>query len=67
MNESIAVALIAFAGTVIGSLAGVAATARLTTHRLDRLERKVDLHNNAVERLTVMEWRVRALEGEHRD
>ena len=62
MNESILIALIAFAGTVLGSVAGVVATAKLTNHRLDRLEKKVDLHNNAVERLALMEWRVGELE-----
>lgn len=62
MNESITVALIAFIGTVIGSVSGVVATAKLTAFRLERLERKVDLHNNAVERLAIVECRVQKLE-----
>lgn len=62
MNESIVVALIAFVGTLIGSISGVLATAKLTAFRLERLERKVDLHNNAVERLAIVECRLEKLE-----
>ncbi len=58
MSETVIVALIAFAGTLAGSVAGVLATGKLTAHRLDRLEKKVDIHNNAVQRLAVVECRL---------
>lgn len=61
MNETLIVALLSFTGTLAGSIMGVAATGKLTAHRLERLERKVDLHNNAVERLAVVECRVQQL------
>ena len=70
MSEEIIVALLAFMGTVGGSVAGILTSNRLTSHRLDRLERKVDLHNNAVQRLAVLETTVRAeqeLSREHYD
>lgn len=65
MNENILTALIAFLGTVCGSAAGIITSGRLTAHRLDRLERKVDLHNNAVERIVVLECRINTLDRTH--
>ena len=58
MNETILVALIAFAGTLADSVGGILATNKLTSYRLERLEKKVDLHNNAVMRLMVVEKRL---------
>jgi len=60
LSDEIIVAILAFLGTVGGSVGGILASNRLTSHRLDRLERKVDLHNNAVQRLAVLENTVRA-------
>ena len=48
-------ALIAFAGTLVGSLGGILASSKLTNHRLEQLEKKVDKHNNLVERMAVVE------------
>lgn len=62
MNTNVIVALIAFAGTALGSLGGVFASARLTAFRLKRLEDKVDAHNGLVERMAVVEQRVDTLE-----
>lgn len=39
--------------TLVGSFLGVLASQKLTNFRLERLEKKVDLHNNAVERLAI--------------
>ena len=51
-------AIIALAGTAIGSLGGILAANRLTTYRIEQLERKVDKHNSVVERITVAEVRL---------
>lgn len=59
---SVAVALIAFAGTFAGSVAGIRASNRLVEHRLEQLEKKVDKHNNLVERMTRVETRLDDLE-----
>ena len=48
-------AIIALAGTAIGSLGGILAANRLTTYRIEQLEQKVDKHNSVVERITVVE------------
>ena len=51
-------AIIALAGTAIGSLGGILAANRLTAYRIEQLERKVDKHNSVVERITVAEVRL---------
>lgn len=53
--EEIIVAIIALAGTAIGSLGGILAANRLTNYRIEQLEQKVDKHNSVVERITVVE------------
>ena len=55
MSEAVIIALIGFLGTLAGSAIGVIASAKLTNYRLEQLENKVNLHNNAVERLYNLE------------
>lgn len=55
MPTEVIVAIIAFAGTALGSLGGVIASARLTTYRIEQLEKKVEKHNSVVERVTLVE------------
>ena len=57
MSEQVIIALLALAGTAIGSLGGIRASGRLTPHRIDKLEAKVDKHNNMMERLYRVEER----------
>lgn len=51
----IIVAVIALVGTAIGSLGGILAASRLSNYRIEQLEKKVDKHNNVVERIAVVE------------
>ena len=55
--EAIIVALIGLAGSAIGSILGVLASARLTTYRLEQLEKRVQAHNNLIERTYKLEER----------
>ena len=55
--DSTFVALMSLAGTAIGSIGGILASARLTNHRLQQLEEKVKIHNSLVERMCVVEER----------
>lgn len=57
MDSSIIVAILALAGTLAGSFLAHRKTSALIAYRLEQLERKVDLHNNAVERLYELESR----------
>ena len=62
MSETIIVAIIGFFGAVIGSAGGVMASAKLTNYRLEQLEKKVQLHNNVVERVYELEKKEALLE-----
>ena len=44
MSDTIIVAMLSFAGTCIGSLAGIS----LIKYRIDQLEKKVEKHNNVM-------------------
>ena len=62
MSEVVVVAIWGFLGTVVGSVGGILASAKLTAFRLERLEKKVEKHNNLVERMYSLESRVTVLE-----
>lgn len=49
--SAIIVGALALIGTIIGNLIGNNKTAALVSYRLEQLEKKVELHNNAVTRL----------------
>ena len=67
MNEAIIVALLGFAGTLLGSLFGVLAAQKLTQYRLSQLEDKVNKHNNLIERTFRLEGRMDEAEHDIRD
>ena len=67
MNDAIIVALLGFAGTLLGSLFGVLAAQKLTQYRLGQLEEKVNKHNNLIERTFRLEGRMNEAEHEIRD
>lgn len=62
MPDVVIVSLISLAGTLFGSIAGIMTANRLTTYRVEELEKKVDKFNNLVERTfkleqsTVRQW-----------
>ena len=66
MNEII-VAILGFAGTLLGSLFGVLAAQKLTQYRLSQLEDKVEKHNNLIERTFKLEGRMDEAEHDIRD
>ena len=55
MSDAIIVAILGFAGTLMGSLLGVVAAQKLTQYRLQQLEEKVNRHNNLIERTYKLE------------
>lgn len=56
----IAVSLIAFAGTLVGSLGGILAANKLTSYRIGQLEDKVAKHNTLIERMYSVESSVKS-------
>ncbi len=67
MSEAIIVAILGFAGTLLGSLFGVLAAQKLTQYRLSQLEEKVNKHNNLIERTYKLEGRMDEAEHDIRD
>lgn len=61
MGSEIIVALIALSGTALGTFAGIATNSKLTNYRIQQLEKKVDKHNNAVERTMILEEQMKVV------
>ena len=61
MNNETITALLAFAGTAIGTLGGIFASAKLTAYRIEQLEKKVDKHNNFAERIPLIEKDIKVI------
>lgn len=55
MATEIIVALLSLTGTFIGSLSGVLAANKLTNYRIQQLEKKVEKHNEVIDRVYVLE------------
>lgn len=62
MSDMVLTAIISLAGTALGTLGGICATSKLTTYRLSQLEKKVDKHNNLVERMYNVEDKINILD-----
>lgn len=67
MTDAIVVAILGFAGTLLGSLLGVIAAQKLTQYRLAQLEEKVNKHNNLIERTFVLEGQMLEVQHDIRD
>lgn len=55
MTEAIVIAILSLCGTLFGSLAGIVTANKLTTFRIEALEKKVEKHNNLIERVAIIE------------
>ena len=55
MSSTIIVAIISLCGTCFGSIAGIMTANKLTNYRIGELEKKMDKHNNLIERVTILE------------
>ena len=57
MSDTVVAALIGLAGSGAGAFGGILISAKLTQYRLEELEKKVQAHNNLVERMYQVEER----------
>ena len=57
MSDAVLVALIGLAGSGLGSVAGILVSSKLTQYRLEQLEKKVEVHNQVVDRVYKLEER----------
>jgi hypothetical protein len=51
------VAVLSLVGTLVGSLGGILASSKLTTYRIQELEKKVEKHNSVIDRVYKLEQR----------
>ena len=59
MTPEVITAILALVGSGLGSLAGIFLNHKLITYRLEQLEKKVEKHNNLVERMTIVEQKLK--------
>ena len=61
MTETIIIALISLAGTLIGSLGGIVVSSKMTNYRIEQLEKKVDKHNNFAEKIPIINEQIKVI------
>ena len=64
---ALAVAGMSLIGTLAGTFGGILVANKLTTYRIDQLEKKVGEHNRIVERTYKLEGRMTEVEHDIRD
>lgn len=57
MSEAIIVSLISLVGTLGGTLGGILISNKLTNYRIEQLEKKVEKHNQVIDRVYELEKR----------
>lgn len=67
MNETIIVGLLSLIGTIVGTFGGILTANKLITYRIERLEEKVNKHNNVIERTFRLEGRMNEAEHDIKD
>ena len=66
MSDVVLVAIVGAIGSGLCSILGVLASSKLTQYRLEQLEKKVQAHNNLIERMYKVEKALDML-GQHVD
>lgn len=59
MENTVLVALISFAGTLLGTLGGIIASSKLINYRLEQLEKKMESSLAATSKIPVMEEKLK--------
>ena len=67
MTDVVIVGLLSLGGTLIGTFGGIITASRLTNWRIEQLEKKVDKHNNLIERTYKLEGRMCEVEHDITD
>ena len=55
MTETIVASLVGVIGSFLGTLAGIMINTKLINYRIEQLEKKVDKHNQVIDRVYVLE------------
>ena len=67
MNDTVIVGILSLIGTLAGTFGGIITANKLITYRIERLEEKVNKHNNIVERTYKLEGRMNEAEHDIKD
>lgn len=62
MSDAVIVAIIGLAGSGAGAFGGILISSKLTQYRLEQLERKVEVHNQVIDRVYKLEERTEVQE-----
>ena len=62
MSDAVIVAIIGLAGSGAGAFGGILISSKLTQYRLEQLEKRVQAHNNLIERTYKLEERTEVQE-----
>lgn len=62
MDSTVIIAIIAAAGTVVSGLLSACISNSITKYRIEQLEKKVDKHNNLIERTFRIEGEIETLQ-----
>ena len=67
MSDTIIVAVLSLLGSLVGTLGGIAINSKLSNYRIEQLEKKVDKHNNLIERMFKAEEAITVLDEKIKD
>ena len=61
ISPEIIVGILSLVGTLCGTFAGIITSTKLTTYRIEQLEKKVEKHNSVIERTAILERDLKAV------
>ena len=64
MDDAVLVALLSLIGTIVGSFGGIITANKIINYRLQQLEKKVEKHNQVIERVYLLEKHEAVIEEE---
>ena len=67
VSEAILIALFSLIGTLVGTFGGIITGTKLMNYRIQQLEKKVEKHNNVVERMYKAEGHIEELQHDIKD
>lgn len=67
MDSTTIAAIVSALCSLVGTFGGIVVSSRLTTYRIEQLEKKVEKHNTVIERTYALERRADKIEAELRN
>lgn len=64
MDSTVIAAIVSALCSLVGTFGGIVVSSKLTTYRIDQLEKKVEKHNTVVERTYALERRADKIEAD---